>query len=216
MRAKSLQSYLTLCDPIDCSPPVSSVHEYWSGLPCPPPGDLPWTSYHPNASHPGSCGSLSLGAMGGRDYFQHLPECSVRDLAEEIHLAFLLTQLRYSEGGAEGTFVLMVEEHHFHMGARLTAAKNSLTNIIKLEQTFPQVRGGGQGRLGGGGTGRCSWGSPLRKEELSSFLGGSTEGRALMWAKFAGMDSQPVSMSLLPFPPPSLSPSLSCYLLSIY
>ena len=104
-------------------------------------------------SHPGSCGSLSLGALGGRDYFQHLPECSVRDLAEEIHLAFLLTQLRYSEGGAEGTFVLMVEEHHFHMGARLAAAKNSLTNIIKLEQTFPQVRGGGQGRLGGGGTG---------------------------------------------------------------
>nr|XP_025130429.1 uncharacterized protein LOC102408196 isoform X2 [Bubalus bubalis] len=47
-------------------------------------------------------------------------------------------KLRYSEGGAEGTFVLMVEEHHFHMGARLAAAKNSLTNIIKLEQTFPQ------------------------------------------------------------------------------
>ncbi|KAG5195055.1 hypothetical protein JEQ12_012344 [Ovis aries] len=47
-------------------------------------------------------------------------------------------KLQYSEGGAEGTFVLMVEEHHFHMGAGLTAAKNSLTNIIKLEQTFPQ------------------------------------------------------------------------------
>ena len=36
----------TLCNPRDCSPPVSSVHgivqqEYWSGLPCPPPGDLP-------------------------------------------------------------------------------------------------------------------------------------------------------------------------------
>ena len=56
--AKSLQSCPTLCDPIDCSPPGSSVHgnlqarilewvampssrqEYWSGLPCPPPGDL--------------------------------------------------------------------------------------------------------------------------------------------------------------------------------
>ena len=24
--AKSLQSYLTLCDPMDCSPPGSSVH----------------------------------------------------------------------------------------------------------------------------------------------------------------------------------------------
>ena len=30
---------------MDCNPPCSSVHgsrqEYWSGLPCPPPGDLP-------------------------------------------------------------------------------------------------------------------------------------------------------------------------------
>ena len=36
----------TLYDPTDCGPPGSSVHgfprqEYWSGLPCPPPGDLP-------------------------------------------------------------------------------------------------------------------------------------------------------------------------------
>ena len=35
-----------LYDPMDCSPSGSSVHgisqqEYWSGLPCLPPGDLP-------------------------------------------------------------------------------------------------------------------------------------------------------------------------------
>ena len=40
------QSCLTLCNPMDCSPPTSSVHgisrpEYWSGLPFPSPGDLP-------------------------------------------------------------------------------------------------------------------------------------------------------------------------------
>ena len=40
------QSYLTICNPMDCSPPGSSVHEilqqeYWSGLPCPSPGELP-------------------------------------------------------------------------------------------------------------------------------------------------------------------------------
>ena len=40
------QSCLTLYDPVDCGPPGSSVHgdfsrqEYWSGLPCPTPGDL--------------------------------------------------------------------------------------------------------------------------------------------------------------------------------
>ena len=43
------QYYSTLPDPMDCSPPGSSVHgisqarmqEYWSGLPFPSPGDLP-------------------------------------------------------------------------------------------------------------------------------------------------------------------------------
>ena len=44
--AESLQSRLTLCNPMDYSPPGSSVsglsrQEYWSGLPCSPPGDLP-------------------------------------------------------------------------------------------------------------------------------------------------------------------------------
>ena len=44
--AKSLQSCPALCDPMDCSPPGSSVHgisqaKYWSGLPFPSPRDLP-------------------------------------------------------------------------------------------------------------------------------------------------------------------------------
>ena len=61
--AQQLQSCPTLCNPMDCSLPGSSVHgflqskktiahqaplslgfsrqEYWSGLPCSPPGDLP-------------------------------------------------------------------------------------------------------------------------------------------------------------------------------
>ena len=45
MHAKSPQSCLTLWDAMDHSLPGSSVgffrREYWSGLPCPPPGDLP-------------------------------------------------------------------------------------------------------------------------------------------------------------------------------
>ena len=41
-----LQSCLTLCDPMGCSSPGSSVHgisrqEYWSGLAFLTPGDLP-------------------------------------------------------------------------------------------------------------------------------------------------------------------------------
>ena len=45
--AKSLQSCPTLCNPVDCSSPGSSVQrfsrqEYWSGLPCPPAGVSSW------------------------------------------------------------------------------------------------------------------------------------------------------------------------------
>ena len=41
-----LQLCITLCGPVDCSPPGLSVcgisrQEHWRGLPCPPPGDLP-------------------------------------------------------------------------------------------------------------------------------------------------------------------------------
>ena len=41
-----VQLCLPLCEPMDCSLPGSSVHgilqaRIWSGLPFPPPGDLP-------------------------------------------------------------------------------------------------------------------------------------------------------------------------------
>ena len=41
--AKSLQSCLTLFDPVDCSPLSMGFYrqEYWSGLPFPSPGHLP-------------------------------------------------------------------------------------------------------------------------------------------------------------------------------
>ena len=43
-----------LRDPMDCSPPSSSVHEiihakYWSGLPFPPLGDLPDSGMEPTS-----------------------------------------------------------------------------------------------------------------------------------------------------------------------
>ena len=49
------QSCLTLCYPMDCSPPGSSVHgsshgqEYWSGLPFPSLGDLPDPGIEPRS-----------------------------------------------------------------------------------------------------------------------------------------------------------------------
>ena len=45
VQAESLQSYPTLCEPMNCSPPGSSMgfyrQEYWSGFPCSSSGDLP-------------------------------------------------------------------------------------------------------------------------------------------------------------------------------
>ena len=66
--AKSLQSYLTLCDPVACSPPGSSVRGalqagYWSGLLCPSPGGLPDPGIEPALFMTNLCwqvGSLPL------------------------------------------------------------------------------------------------------------------------------------------------------------
>ena len=56
MCAQSLQSCLTLCDPMDCSLLGSSVHgfsrqEYWSGLPSPSPGIFPIQGSKPGLLH---------------------------------------------------------------------------------------------------------------------------------------------------------------------
>ena len=44
----------TLCDPMNCSPPGSSIHgfsrqEYWSEQPIPSPGDLPYPGIKPRS-----------------------------------------------------------------------------------------------------------------------------------------------------------------------
>ena len=72
VRVKSLQSFLTLCNHINYSPPDSSVHgdcprqEYWSGLPCPSPGDLPDPERRPCLLHlmHWQTGSLPLAPPG--------------------------------------------------------------------------------------------------------------------------------------------------------
>ena len=64
MRAKLLQLCPTPCDPMDYSPPGSSVswrfsrQQYRSGLPCPPPEDLPNPGIEPT--------SLVSPALAGR------------------------------------------------------------------------------------------------------------------------------------------------------
>ena len=60
------KSCLTLCDPMDCSPPGPmgfSRPEYWSGLPFPSPGDLPKPGIEP-MSPAWQEDSLSLNYLG--------------------------------------------------------------------------------------------------------------------------------------------------------
>ena len=50
-------SHVRLCNPMDYSLPAPlsmgfSRLEYWSGLPCPPPGDLPWIGKIPGSGLP--------------------------------------------------------------------------------------------------------------------------------------------------------------------
>ena len=93
-RAEVAQSCLALCDPMDCSPPGSSLHgifqawilewvaisfsrgsfpprhEYWSGLPFPSPGDLP----HPGKNTGVGCHFLLQGifpTQGSHPGLQH-------------------------------------------------------------------------------------------------------------------------------------------------
>ena len=54
MHAKLLQLCMTLCNLMDlpCHDPLSmgfSRQEYWSGLPCPPQGDLPDLGIEPRS-----------------------------------------------------------------------------------------------------------------------------------------------------------------------
>ena len=53
-KVKVTQSCQTLCNPKDCSPPGSSVHRVFkarilSGLPCSPPGDIPYPGIEPGS-----------------------------------------------------------------------------------------------------------------------------------------------------------------------
>ena len=70
MHAKSLQSRPTLCSlmAVACQAPVSmefSRQEYWSGLPCPPPEDLPIPGIEP--------GSLTSPALAGGFFTREPP-----------------------------------------------------------------------------------------------------------------------------------------------
>ena len=81
----------TLCSPMNCSPPSSSVHgilqqEYGSGLPFPTPGDLPSPGIKP----------VSLGSYTGRQILDHCAtwEASIQVCTHSYYIEFVLTEHR--------------------------------------------------------------------------------------------------------------------------
>ena len=75
IRCVFLQLCQTLCDPMDCSLPATSVHrfcrqEYWSGLPCSPPGELPDPGIKP--------GSVPTPALAGTFFTSATWEAHIR------------------------------------------------------------------------------------------------------------------------------------------
>ena len=73
----------TLCDPVDYGQPGSSAHgllcpwqEYWSGLPCPPGGDLPDSETEP--------ASLMSPALAGGFFTTEPPEDTVATYEMEM------------------------------------------------------------------------------------------------------------------------------------
>ena len=73
MCARLLQSWPTLYDPVDsCQAPLSmgfSRQEYWSGLPCPPAGDLPDPGIEPKSlESPALAGGFFIAVPPGKPY----------------------------------------------------------------------------------------------------------------------------------------------------
>ena len=93
MRAKLLQLCLTLCDPMDCSLPGSSVHglsrqAYCSGLPCPSPGHISDPGIEPKSLMSASLAGSSLPlALPGKPIYLYIEiyvlvmSCSLWDLS---------------------------------------------------------------------------------------------------------------------------------------
>ena len=87
VHTKLLQLCPTLCDPMDYSPlrppqvPLSlefSRQEYWNGLPCPPPQNLP---------NPGvKSGSLTSPALAGRFFTTRATPEAHKTLQRGIHV----------------------------------------------------------------------------------------------------------------------------------
>ena len=129
------KSFALFCDPMDWSPPGSSVHgisqqEYWNRLPFPPPGDLPDPGME-SMSPALAGGSFTVEPPGKRGCILHrppatqsslLPACSTRSQALEPCFQLLDgSPFRCGHGTNSGMRILCCEvSQALHSHAELT------------------------------------------------------------------------------------------------
>ena len=141
--AKLLQLCPTVCHPMDCSPPSSSVHgigfsrqEYWDGWSYLPPGNLPNQGIGPvspalaDRSHQCHLGSprvqIPIAKLLCR---QIVPTSSSFVVHENFHLTVLIS----------GFIIKMLEENHTYFGLisiSLMRSKMELSFSIKMYHLY--------------------------------------------------------------------------------
>ena len=95
------QSCPTLCDPMDCSPPGSSVMRfsrqgYWSRLPFPSPGDLPNPEIEPR---PPTLQADSCFFVCGLSHFSHVRLFATpQTVARQAPLSMEFSRQEYQNG----------------------------------------------------------------------------------------------------------------------
>ena len=119
-----VQSCPTLCDPMKCSPPVSSPwefsrQEYWSGLPCLPPGDLPNPGIKPRSptlqadslpsEPPGKPKNIGVGSLSLRQWIFPTQESNWGLL----HCRWILYQLSYQGSPVTVIKVIIIFDQYF-------------------------------------------------------------------------------------------------------
>ena len=141
------QSCLTLCDFMGCSLPGSSVHgvlqaKYWSGLPCPPPGDLPIPGIKPRSptlqadslpsEPPGKPRNIRMGSLSILQGI-FLTQESIHSL---LHCRWILNQLNYQGSplplysvlvNKPGTLKLAVSNCSGTRSSRIISSENLLS-----------------------------------------------------------------------------------------
>ena len=102
------QSCPTVCNPMDCSLPGSSIHEifqareYWSGLPFPSPGDLPDPGVEPGSpalqadTSPSVTREATVGRVQLEQEWPWVRKCWSQVIWTEVHYAGLLLLCEFS------------------------------------------------------------------------------------------------------------------------